>query len=1052
MSKRYPGNFVTGNPVALSQTSNNGIWDVKDNYQATSNGTWQETDGVFEIGKSLRCRYTTTGSLIKNSNLPTPTNPSKWTVSMWVKRGATAYPVTNYYNSLFGKTISASANFAMYFGYSSSDGQDNITWTIDNTYSLQTKQIFRDTSAWYHFVFVWDSNNSVVTERAKIYCNGVLITDYSTDHRSQISSSKDCWNTTNTGYTGAIGATSANSSTPNSSLDGYLAEVHNVDGDCLDPSYFGYFDPVTNIWQPKKYTGTWGNAGGYFPFTDNSSVTNLGKNYAGSNYLLYSQLFTGWTLNNVTVGTNVIAPNGTNTALTLTDNSTLGHHTVYAGSQFASVSGATYTLSCYAKAGTRSVFAIWEPYAMAAFATFDLSTGTITGTGYGGTNPTMQFVGNGWYRCSVSVTTTSTSIGIGLSTATNNTYPGSNYVGSGQTLYIWGAQLNLGSVVDPYIHTVATAKNNDWSTYGISLTAGTTYDSMVDSPTNVFTSAPDIGGVVPGNYCIWNSAVGGGLRAGSVGYTSSIVTLSEGGLTGTFSANGGYSMAMYSMGTMALPNVGKWYWECTNLSNFTTGIFKGQTLPNSGIGGGQEGFIGYSDGGSFIINSPVTGTTTGTALSATGSDIIGVAVDMDGRNIYFYKNGTLMGGITGFTNTNTGANPTSPGSWTTECQLWVPLRGNNTSGSGGTSTTNFGQRPFAHTPPAGYKSLNTTNIQALGTTAVPVAAIQPHKFFDISLFGGSSDNVVVKNRGFQPDLVWTKARGHAQGNSLVTSVTGGAEIQQTNTSAAALVITKPMQFNTDGFTSTTDIHTTGYNYVGWHWKQSPQSGLNIIPYTGNGTTRTISHNLGVVPSMIWLKGITGQASGGAGKWSSNDWAIQHVGMGWKYQMAFNSIAIPESETLNDTPTSSVFTVPSYGQVNTAGNRFLAYVWAEIPGFSKFGSYQANNLVDGDFINTGFRPKFVMVKGSFTANADSWEIWDSARSPIQNGNNYPSGGGTNFSLFPEDNGTESKRDGCQFFANGFKLNAINSRSNNPAGSYYIYMAFAESPHALNNRAK
>ena len=54
MSKRYPGNFITGNPVALSQSSNNGVWDLKDNYTATSNNTWQEPDGYYEISGSAK--------------------------------------------------------------------------------------------------------------------------------------------------------------------------------------------------------------------------------------------------------------------------------------------------------------------------------------------------------------------------------------------------------------------------------------------------------------------------------------------------------------------------------------------------------------------------------------------------------------------------------------------------------------------------------------------------------------------------------------------------------------------------------------------------------------------------------------------------------------------------------------------------------------------------------------------------------------------------------------------------------------------------------------
>lgn len=1046
MSKNRTGNFIAGgNPKVPSLSYNNGVFDQKDVYTATNNKSWQEVDGIYEIPRSLRCRYITTGSLIKNSNLPTPTNSSKWTVSMWVKRGDLG-AISNHYNSLFGKTISAAANFAMYFGYSGSTDRDNITWTFDNSYSLQTSQLFRDVAGWYHFVFVWDSANPTATERAKIYVNGTQIMQFSTDYRSQISTAKDCWNTTNTSFTGAIAATSANASVPNSSLDGYITEFINVDGQCLDPSYFGYFDPNTNIWQPKQYTGTYGNAGGYFNFSENQSTYNLGRNFAGTNYITYSSVFNNgaWVNDNLTLTANsTVAPDGTTTAFTFAETTVNGIHRVYwqgGGSGYNIQNGVYATGSVYVKKNTARYAWVSISYSggRGPQALVDLDTGLIVAAnssqGAGiikGSSSTH--VGNGWYR--ISVTSQATTDGyhylnVGLSNTTSlvGDYP--SYTGSASnSVYVWGAQLNLGSTVDPYIPTTSSSANNDWAPYGLSLTNDATYDSMVDSPTNVMTNATDIGGVVSGNYATTSSldtrTYSPGFKDGSLGLI-------------------GYTDNRHTRSTIGVSS-GKWYWEikCDSASpNFHHGVSAGQQAVSSGLDflGNYSNEWGYwpNTGGvntGYWRNNGV-GPVYGDLPRAAQNDILMFALDVDNGKIYaglngtWFKSGNPVAG-TGALSTNIPTNGT-------------PIFPHFMQYDAAGVSINFGQRPFAYTPPSGFKSINTTNLQALGTAITSKAALQANKWFDATIYSGSgTTNTITNSGGFSPDLLWAKSRSYGTRNVLWDTVRGTTSRLSTNDTATETSSYDGFTgFTSNGFTadgsgSGGDVNAAGRSYVAWQWKQSPTPGFNIVPYTGTGTNMTISHNLGVPPKLIIIKERT----------SVSNWVIQHDSLGWASGfLGFNtSVATTTTNFSNNTaPTSSNFTVSGYSNGDGTGTRnYIAYLWAEVPGFSKFGSFTGNGSADGPFIYTGFRPKWIMIK-NYNAGAYSagWTIIDTSRST------------SNITVHAVQADTASAEFTYATIAditsNGFKIRTAWDSVNN--ATPLIYAAFAESPFALNNRAR
>ena len=193
----------------------------------------------------------------------------------------------------------------------------------------------------------------------------------------------------------------------------------------------------------------------------------------------------------------------------------------------------------------------------------------------------------------------------------------------------------------------------------------------------------------------------------------------------------------------------------------------------------------------------------------------------------------------------------------------------------------------------------------------------------------------------------------------------------------------------------------------------------------------MAHGLGAVPTFMIVKN----------RDATTDWAVYHryassAGNDSYLELNTNDAVATAGTVWNDTtPTSTVFTVGSNTKTNTDGEKYIAYVFTPIQGYSRFGSYTGNANVDGPFVYTGFKPSLVIQKDT---TGNNWAIFDSARDTYN---------GMDKRLQPSSNAAESTESpACyDFLSNGFKLRTTDGQFNKNATTH-IYMAFAEHPFA------
>jgi hypothetical protein len=244
------------------------------------------------------------------------------------------------------------------------------------------------------------------------------------------------------------------------------------------------------------------------------------------------------------------------------------------------------------------------------------------------------------------------------------------------------------------------------------------------------------------------------------------------------------------------------------------------------------------------------------------------------------------------------------------------------------------------------------------------------------------------------------------------------------------------------------VNGSGQTYASWNWlangtgsantdgtisstvSANTTAGFSIVSYTGTGSNATVGHGLGAIPKMIILKERNPA--------TTRSWRVYHEDVGNNKVLYLDLTNAQTSDTtaFNSTsPTSSVFSLGTSAGTNSSKN-YIAYCFADVKGYSKFGSYTGNANDNGTFSYTGFKPAWVMIKR--TDVIKNWYLIDNKRE------NYNPNHETTILFANSSNAEQTLPDReVDFLSNGFKLRGSDGDVN-ASGGTYIYMAFAENP--------
>ena len=321
---------------------------------------------------------------------------------------------------------------------------------------------------------------------------------------------------------------------------------------------------------------------------------------------------------------------------------------------------------------------------------------------------------------------------------------------------------------------------------------------------------------------------------------------------------------------------------------------------------------------------------------------------------------------------------------------------------------------------------------AAGASSGPVNYVDD--VFSTYLYTGNGSTQTITNGidlAGKGGMVWIKSRSQGENHLVVDTVRGATNrIQPNVTNASVSSSTHVTSFTSSGFVVDLDNQVNGTSlggtYASWTFREAPKF-FDIVTYTGNATSGTvINHNLGSVPGMIILKNTT----------LGTNWVVHHRSVGFSQYLQLNTTIAATTASKITNSTSTTFTISGANDTNTLGDTFVAYLFAHNAG--GFGAAGTDNVIscgsytgtgsDGNFINLGYEPQYILLKRATVAASD-WLVIDSAR-----GISY------NFvaSLAPNTTAGETDSTNAVVNATGFSINGA-AGDWNASGSSYIYMA-------------
>jgi len=558
-----------------------------------------------------------------------------------------------------------------------------------------------------------------------------------------------------------------------------------------------------------------------------------------------------------------------------------------------------------------------------------------------------------------------------------------------------------------------SGNNNDFSSSGLAAA-----DQVTDSPTN---NMPTLNPLSSGT---------GTLSDGNLQYV---------GVSGNWSN---------SRLNLLVPDTGKWAIRCKTTTSYDQMLI-GLCAPDSAspytdidVNGVAQIRYNARDGnfvtrvGGSLVND--TGPATTSAQT-----FIQLLFDMDNGKMGIAADGATSGT---FADISTYSALDLNGDLSAARQPFVQAFAGTDSGAG--VIIDAGQSGWTTTV-TGFKNLILAN---LDTPTIKDGSA----YFQPKIYTGSTsaqDITFSGNSDLPPDWLWFKARS-ASDHFVFDKLRGVLKTISTNDRNAEVSSTGSMTaFGTNGFSlgdggSDNDINgVDGTNYVVWGWaangsgssnedgsinttatSANTTAGFSINTYTGTGSAgATVGHGLGVKPSVVLIKcfGV------GSTHWIINDWSGDYS----------NKLKLNETEAASSSSgfvtaaSSTTFTLGTDTDVNGSIRTYVAYCFAEIPGYSSISSYVGNGSADGPMIFTGMAPAFIIVKRA-VGGTGNWDMFDRQRDPINPADAV---------LDADSSGAEASYStiDIDFLSNGFKVRGTQSNIN-ASGSTYIYMAFAENP--------
>ena len=619
---------------------------------------------------------------------------------------------------------------------------------------------------------------------------------------------------------------------------------------------------------------------------------------------------------------------------------------------------------------------------------------------------------------------------------------------------------------DSDIGNDTSGKNNNWTVTNLKATDSSNpenIDVVADCPVNSTSGGyNDPGGNAQGqgNFATWN-----------VNGMDHFQTLSDGQLTllGNSSTGNWKHKTYATMGARS----GKFYFEyellakgADNSTHSSCGVASmdmsarvGYNLSGNGQGGHDPGYEKWSWAYRLIDGVKIwDGTTTSwpSGDQAAVGDTYMIAVDIDAGKIWFGREGNW------FTSSGSGNFSTStPAFEDTRITEWgvIPVMRQYNSSK---AAANFGQRPFQHTPPTGFKAWCSCHLPDFGSGAT---LNRPHKFIDTVFYAGDGNSTrTITGFDFDPDFIWSKELAvNGWQHNLYDRVRGPGGSSQSNNSALHTNSDGAYgygnshdhgylsSFETGGFGITKGsqssgdyMNHSGWNYVALGWDAgtahsganndgginisagnqwvNDTAGFSITQYTGGSNDSTFGHGLSSPPHYVIIKCTSDQT----------DWAVhtRRLGNGHYLKMNQTSSSTGSTNFWNGGMTDSVVGVKADGKINSS-QTFKAYCWRPIGGLVAMGKYKGtDNESYGPFNYCGFAPRMIILKGEF--NLD-WIMYNTASDPTNAHGKV---------LFPNKADGEADQQYIDVYSNGWKLRNQSGGSN---GAYnYHWIAWADQP--------